>query len=401
MFPATARASLKSFLSHAPVVFTILFVTAVLAFLAVSHLVTRFRQQEKALGRHLYEQGQAESASGNPERAIADFRAALTYNRDDFQYQLSLARALRDIGRTAEAKTYLTNLWERVPEDGAVNLALGRLAAREGATSEAIHYYHNATYGVWASDAETHRRNAEFELINFLLQQNAVPQAQGELVTLAASLPSDAELEMPVARMFDRAGEQERALSEYQDILRHDRQNAAALTGAGQAAFQLHRYRTAEKYLTEGSRLDPRNTALEQLLESARLILQADPFSHGLSNGERDRRVRDAFNRAGKHLEDCAKLRGISFQDGDHQGDAGNVASANSFSEELLNLHKSWLAMKPKLTRPSAAVEPDKADSTMALVFQIEEQTQNQCGDPTAMDRALLQLAQNPQGADQ
>ncbi len=401
MFPATTRASLKSFLSRAPVVFTILFVTAVLAFLAVSHLVARFRQQEKALGRHLYEQGQAEYASGNPERAIADFRAALTYNRDDFQYQLSLARALRDSGLTSEAKTYLTNLWERSPEDGSVNLALGRLAAREGAISEAIHYYHNATYGVWNSDAETHRRNAEFELIDFLLQKGALPQAEGELITLTASLPADTEFEMPVARMFDRAGDQERSLLEYQAILRHDRQNAAAQAGAGQAAFQLHRYRTAEKYLAEAAKLDPRNTALQQSLESARLILQADPFSHGLSNSDRSSRIRDAVNRAGERLNDCAKLHGFSFQDGDQQGDAAIIASANSFSEELLSLHKSWLDMKPTLRRPGEAAELDTADSMMTLVFQIEEETQNQCGESTAMDRALLQLAQNPQGADQ
>ncbi len=401
MFPATTRASLKSFLSRAPIIFTMLFVTAVLAFLAVSHLVARFRQQEKALGRHLYERGQAEYASGDPKRAIADFRAALTYDRDDFQYQLSLARALRDSGLTTEAKTYLTNLWERSPEDGAVNLALGRLAAREGTISEAIHYYHNATYGVWNADAETHRRNAEFELIDFLLQKGALPQAEGELITLSASLPADAELEMPVARMFGRAGDQERALSEYQAILRHDRQNAAALAGAGEAAFQLHRYSTAEKYLAEASKLDPRNTALQQSLESARLTLQADPFSHGLSSAERGSRIRDAFNRVGDRLEDCAKQHGVSFQNGDAANIAPNVGSPNSFAEELLSLHKRWLDMRPSLRRPSAAAESDTADSTMALVFQIEQQTQNQCGEPTAMDRALLQLAQNPQGVDQ
>jgi tetratricopeptide (TPR) repeat protein len=365
----------------------------VLAFLAVSHLVTRFRQQEKALGRHLYEQGQAEQASGNPQRAIADFRAALTYSRDDFQYQLSLARALRDSGRTSEAKTYLLNLWERGPEDGAVNLALGRLAARETAVSEAIHYYHNATYGIWDSDAEAHRRNAEFELINFLLQQNATPQAQGELITLSASLPPDAELEMQAARMFSRAGDQERALSEYQAILRHDRQNGAALAGAGDAAFQLHRYRTAERYLTEAAKLDPQNSAVRKSLDFARLILQADPFSHHLSNAERSRRTRDAFDRAGTLLADCAKLHGM----GNHLADA----QANPLSPDLISLHKSWLDMEPKLGRPSTAAERDTGDSAMALVFQIEEKTQNQCGDPTAMDQALLQLAQNPQGADQ
>jgi hypothetical protein len=411
VFPGITRARLKSFLSRAPIIFTLLFATAVLAFLAVSHLVTRFRQQEKALGRHLYEQGQAEQASGSPERAIADFRAALTYNRDDFQYQLSLARSLRDSGRTSEAKTYLMNLWERGPEDGAVNLALGRLAAREGGVSEAIHYYHNATYGIWDADAETHRRNAEFELINFLLQQNALPQAQGELITLSASLPHDAELEMQAARMFGRAGDQERTLSEYQAILRHDRQNAAALAGAGQAAFQLHRYRTAEKYLGDSAKLDTQNAALQQSLESARLILQADPFSHGLSSAERSRRIRDAFNRAGELLANCAKLLGFSFQDGSQlgtskqndestNGQQGN-APVNFFSSDLISLHKSWLDMKSKLGRSSTTAEPDTADSVMALVFQIEEQTQNQCGEPTAMDLALLQLAQKPQGADQ
>ena len=391
------RVSLKSFLSRAPVVFAILFATAVLAFLAVSHLVTRFRLQEKALGRHLYEQGEAEYASGDPERAIANFRAALTYNRDDFQYELSLARALRDSGRTPEAKTYLMNLWERIPEDGAVNLALGRLATREGATSEAIHYYHNATYGIWDSDAEVHRRNAEFELINFLLQQGALPQAQGELITLSASLPRDAELEMPVARMFDRAGDHERALAEYQTILRHDRQNAGALAGAGDVAFQLHRYRTAEKYLGEAAKLDPQNAPLQQSLESARLILQADPFTHGLSNADRRARVRDAFSGAGRLLADCARMHGVSFQDGGQQGGA----SADPFSSDLISLQKTWNDMKPKLRRQSASAEADTAESAMALVFQIEEQTQNRCGEPTAMDRALLQLALNPQGADQ
>ncbi len=397
MFLGITRARLKAFLSRAPVIFTILFATAVLAFLAVSHLVTRFRLQEKALGRHLYEQGQVEYASAEPGRAIPDFRAALTYNRDNFQYQLGLARALRDSGRTSEAKTYLMNLWERAPEDGAVNLALGRLAAREGAINEAIHYYHNASYGIWDSDADIHRRNAEFELIHFLLQKNALLQAQGELITLSASLPADAELEMPVAQMFERAGDQERALAEYQTILRNDRQNAAALEGAGQAAFQMRHYRSAEKYLGEAAKLDPQNAALQQSLESARLILRADPFIHGLPNGERSSRIRDAFNRAGNLLADCAELHGVSFQDGSQSGEE----ASDPFSSDLISLQKNWSEMKPKFRRQNALAEPDTADSVMALVFQIEERTQNQCGEPTAMDRALLQLALNPQGADQ
>ena len=132
MASVVSRSSLKSVLQRPPVIISLLSIAAVLAFLAVTHLVNRFREQEKALARHLYAQGQMDLDSGRPDRAIGYFRAALTYNRNDFQYQLSLARALRDTGRTDESKSYLMNLWERSPEDGAVNLALGRLAVREG-----------------------------------------------------------------------------------------------------------------------------------------------------------------------------------------------------------------------------------------------------------------------------
>ncbi len=93
--------------------------------------------------------------AGNPEAALGDFRAALSYSHDNSQYQLSLARALRDTGRTAEAETYLISLWERTPQEGPVNLALGRLFAREQQFDKAIQYYHNAIYGFWASDADT------------------------------------------------------------------------------------------------------------------------------------------------------------------------------------------------------------------------------------------------------
>jgi tetratricopeptide (TPR) repeat protein len=198
---------------------------------------------------------------------------------------------------------------------------------------------------------------------------------------------------MPVARMFDSAGDRERALAEYQTVLRRDSQNAAALEGAGQAAFELRRYRTAERYLGEAAKLDPQNAALQQSLESARLILRTDPFIHGLPNGERSSRIRDAFNRAGNLLADCARLHGFRFQD--------NNQPEDPFSSDLISLQKGWSEMKPKFRRRSVSAEPDIADSVMALVFQIEERTQNQCGEPTAIDRALLELALNPQGADQ
>src|SRR5690242_17757084 len=100
-------AGLKLISRRPPVIIAVLLTVAILTFLGVSRLVYRFHEQEKALARHLYDRGVEAQVAGNAEAALGDFRAALGYSRDNFQYQLSLARALRDTGRTAEAEAYL------------------------------------------------------------------------------------------------------------------------------------------------------------------------------------------------------------------------------------------------------------------------------------------------------
>ena len=359
-------------------------ILAVLAFLFVNRLVNRFGEQEKALARHLYEQGLAEQNAGRPEGAIEDFRAALTYSRDNFQYQLSLARALRDTGRTDEAETYLISLWEHSPQDGAVNLALGRLAARQRLLDKTLQYYHNAIYGVWASDADTNRLNAWFELIEFLLRQHAYPQAQAELITLAAELPPHPDLHLRAADLFARAQDYDHALVEYQRVLRFDRGNAAALAGAGEAAFSLGRYRAAQRYLQSAARLSPGDTQASQLLQTSNLIFDADPFSHRLSSTERNRRIRAAFSQAGERLDSCAQSKAIDLK-------------TESAPSDLPALRERWGEMKTKLKRLS---EDDTADAAMDLVFEIEQETSKECGAPSGLDQALLLLAQSPAGTD-
>src|SRR5579871_2600207 len=134
MFSAASmhELTLKPLTGRTPVVIAGLTILAILGFFGVGRLVNRFQEQQKALARHLYQRGFAEQQSGKLDLAVQNFRAALGYDPDNFQYQLSLARTLRDSGRTDEAEAYLISLWERSPQSGAVNLALGRLAARQG-----------------------------------------------------------------------------------------------------------------------------------------------------------------------------------------------------------------------------------------------------------------------------
>jgi tetratricopeptide (TPR) repeat protein len=383
---------LKSLTHRPPVIIFGLLVVAVLAFAGVGRLVHRFREQEEALARHLYQRGVKAQSEGHAEEALGAFRAALSYSRDNFQYQLSLARALRDTGRTAESETYLIRLWERTPQEGAVNLALGRLFVRQRVFDKAVQYYHYAIYGVWPSEAQSKRRDAQFELIEFLLQQNAYPQAQAELITMSSGLPSDPGLRLRVADLFMRAKDSDRALAQYQQILLSDIHNQGALLGAGQASFQLGRFRTSQGYLQAAVRADPENVVVHRLLTTAAQVLDSDPFAPRISDAERNRRVLAAFVQAGSRLDTCAQSGGIDL-------------SRQSSSDGLPHLKARWLEMKPelaKLSGPHSALRDQQLpDELMSLVYSIEQQTELICGSAEGPDQALLLLAQNHAGVEQ
>jgi tetratricopeptide (TPR) repeat protein len=378
--------TLNPITGRTPVVIAALTIIALLGFLGVSRLVNRFQEQEKALARHLYEQGLAEQQAGKPELALEPFRAALTYSRDNFQYQLSLARALRDSGRTDEAETYLISLWERSPQNGAVNLALGRLAARQKNLDKIIQYYHNAIYGVWDSNPEHNRLNAWFELVEVLLRLNARPQAQAELIALSANLPPNSELFLHAADLFAQAQDYEHALAVYRKVLHLDRLNPSAASGAGEAAFKLGRYRTAARYLELAARANPQDAQIAQMLQISNLILEQDPFTRGISMDERNRRIRAVFDAAGERLDTCMNSK-------------SRESSLSGQTDPLPPLKAQWTQMKRRLIRLGRTGESGLADEVMDLVLQIEQQTAS-CS-ATPQDQVLLLLAQNRAGVEQ
>ena len=352
--------------------------------------MNRFHEQEKALARHMYAQGLSDQQSGRLDRAVEDFRAALSYDRNNFDYQLSLARALRDSGRVDEAEAYLITLWEQQPQDGFVNLALARLEVRKDSVQDALRYYHSAIYGVWPSDSDAHRSQAQLELINFLLDHNALPQAQAELISLSASLTTDAPAHVRAADLFIRAQDPVHALTEYQAALRHDPSLVAALGGAGESAFALGRYRTAETYLERAARKNPDDAHVAQLLQTTTLIRQSDPYAQGITESERRSRLQSAWTHAGERLQTCAQSQ-------------PPTSPANA---DFASLHARWLELGPQINHLLPMSDEDISDQVMDLIATIEQQTAKACGPAAGSDQALLiisqnRLAQNHGGADQ
>jgi tetratricopeptide (TPR) repeat protein len=380
----------------APVILLVLTIGAIAGFAAVSHLVTRYNANQQSRGRKLYAQGLTATAAGRYDDGIAAFRAALTCDPTNSQYQLSLARALRDSNdprRLDEAESYLIALWERAPQDASVNLALARVAAHRGFIEDAVRYYHNAMYGVWNSDADANRNRARIELIQFLLNKSARAQADSELIALTTSLPQDAAAHLQAAQLFTQAQDYAGALQQYEEALRLAPTSAAAMAGAGEAAYGSGNYTIAQRYLRAAVNANREDANSRQLLASTDLVLRSNPFHSHISDAERNRRITAAFAQAEQRLTECARQTGINLNPTD--------SSPSSSASALSNLQARWTTVKPGLSQLQSPGETDLPDAAMDVVFQIEQQTATACGPPQGLDLALLLISQKREDASQ
>ncbi len=389
----------------APIILLVLTLAAITGFAAVSHLVARYNANQQSRGRKLYLQGLTDAQAGRYVDAIDAFRAALTCDPTNSQYQLSLARALRDSNdprRLDEAESYLLALWQRAPQDAAVNLALARVAAHRGSIEDATRYYHNAMYGVWNSDPDANRNKARIELIQFLLKKSAPANAESELLALATALPPIPAAHLQAAQLFAQAQDFDGALAQYRDVLRLDPTNTAALVGAGEASYRSGNYAASQRYLQAAVNANSQDANARQLLADAELVLRTNPFRSHISDAERNRRITQAFSQAGQRLTECARQTGVNLAAAPPQPAGSNPSStATSASSQLSALQSRWLQTKPNLDRLRSPAETDLPDAIMDVVFQIEQQTAATCGPPQGFDQTLLLISQKREAAIQ
>lgn len=368
-------------LPRQPVSLALLFVLAIVFFTFVTALSEVYHNRQNALAVNSYAQGVADLNGGRFALAVDEFRSALRYSPDNFEYELSLAEALLGLKRTEEAHEYLNTLRERQPDHAQVNLLLARIAARDGKTDEALRFYHNAIYATWPDDQEARRRDTRFELIEYLLTVNSKAQAQSELIALAASLNNQPDQQTRLGQLFLRAQDDERALAAFRNSLSSPSKSYADTVGAGTAAFELGRYPVAQRYLQAAVLADPQDTKSAALLRITQLVLQMDPFQRRLSVEKRNRVVIQAFSTAGARLTSCGTSR--------------NAPSASAFQA----LVDKWTKMKPEITERQLQRDPDLVESAMELVFSIEHQTSNWCAVASEPDTALLLIARLHEGS--
>ena len=345
---------------------------------AVAAVVTKgYRAEQRRLAAEWFERGSTALEGGQPDEAIEAFRTALTFSRENRLFRLRLAQALAADGRVAEARAYLLTLRDAQPGNGPVNLELARLAARSGDAGEAHRYYHASIEGAWNDTAEAQRRSIRLELARFLVEHDITVQAQSELIVLQGDLPPEPDLQKSVAALMLDAGLANRAMEIYQQLLKSNPRDPAALAGAGLAAFETGSFIAAESLLSKAAAAGASGEELDAALSTTRLIGKLDPYQRRLPLRVRAARAVEALNIARARLERCGAAR-PDAQLGEPAGEIdGHLA----------------ILVKP------AARDLDAVDTAMDLVFRIEQITATLCGEPDGADRALLLLARQRGGA--
>jgi Tfp pilus assembly protein PilF len=182
-----------------------------------------FSAHRADLARRWSERGQAALKAGKPDEAISALRTALIYAPGERDYELLLAQALGQTGRpeqSEESYQYFISLWGVEPGNGAINLALARLARNRQQRQDAVNFYRAAIYGTWEGDGAERRAAARLELAQYLIEGGDLSSAQMELLIVGGNAPDDYSRDMEVAGLLEQTGDDTDAATYYQRALR-------------------------------------------------------------------------------------------------------------------------------------------------------------------------------------
>ena len=215
-----------------------------------------------------------------------------------------LATALAAADHIEEARQAMLRLRASAPESGEINLNLARLSAKEGQTSEAVRYFHNALFGVWPQDQTVGQHSkVRTELVRYLLAHCDASQALSELLILSSDIPDTVQAHNDLGRLFLTAADSQHALVQFTLALRVDAKNVDALSGAGSATFNLGDYIKARSYWEAAAANGSKSPEVTALLETTKLVSSIDPLAPGIGAQERIRRLIDDLNFASEGLQ--------------------------------------------------------------------------------------------------
>ncbi len=243
---------------------------------------------------------------GHNEEAEELLRKAYTTQRSNATYGLDLVTALTASGRLDEASQLIEDLLTARPNDGPTNLAAARLLVRRGMSDQAKPYHHRAIYGLWVSDARTHRVEVRMELAALLDSEGAKTELLAELLPLEQEVQGDRVMETRVAALYLHAGSPARAATAYRDLIASGAQDSAIYSGLGEAELGLANYSAAEDAFRNSLRLQPNSPEIVMRLNLAAQMSESDPTVRRLTYREKYSRSIRLLQAASDSLAKCS-----------------------------------------------------------------------------------------------
>jgi Flp pilus assembly protein TadD len=323
--------------------------------------------ERKAYAGREFATGQQLIAQGKVEAAIEHLRTASTLDGENSTYGVALAQAILADGRPTEADQMLLPLLERNETDGATNLAMARVLAKEGKLDKAKSYYHRAIYGLWSRGADKSRTAARFELIDLLARANAKQELLSELLPIQDDTTNDLEQRKRIAHLFVVAGSPARAVVIFREILHRDSKDADAFVGLAEAALSLGDFATARTDLLAAQKLMPEDSSsLKGRIALTDSVISLDPTQSGLTLPEQVRRSRNLVQTTLASVRKCLGVQApqvavaldsatLLLVSGAAAGQAQSVEQNLSLAEQLWGLRRSRCA-------------PDGQEGALALI---------------------------------
>lgn len=352
------------------IVLIVLCVTAAAAFAATKAAAVAAHAQRVQDAETWHDRGRAALAEGRLDEALEALGRARALDRDRDEHHLSFATALARAGQLEAARQVLLALRAARPEHPEVNLGLAELAAARGDSENAVRHFQRALYSEWTPDQLEARERIRHRLIEYQLANGMTSQAVAQLLLLAADLPIDASRQLEAARLFLAAGEPERALDHYNRALQDEPDNARALAGAGDAAFELGEFAAARNYYNRAPR---EFEGVADKRELVRLVLANDPLQPRLSNAERRRRLAAGRTHALVLLAACRT----------------HLAGTSTEEEQMAALEREIEALGDALGA-RGTLESDVIEDGVALVAGVVTFASDGCGPLGPEARAWL-----------
>lgn len=257
-----------------------------------------------------YDQSVALRRRGMDDDALRELRLAVTLNRRQDRYRLSLVDLLLHTRKPEEARAVLSDVLTRDPTNASANLMCARAEKALGRPREAERFYRRAVHGDWPPGTTEGRDAAIVELGALVLAGTAPPVTSEDLLNRGVEWPAGVDARRELGRILVAARRPAVVIDALRPVVQARPTDAEAWAWLAAAQFDVGDVAAAAASARRALRLRPSDSATAERLDLIERVRALDPTVGRLSDRERARRARVVLERTASALTACVAVGG-------------------------------------------------------------------------------------------